>query len=180
MLTEHRQFDPTVEYDALAEQYEAVVLRGAELETTVGHVLVYGITEQFTRQFDLAAVALPADEVFRCARESGGFAVAAHAGRPSIGIAEHVANGHALDHVEAVEALNGGSSDAENGVGDEFAQQHELHRVGGSDAHYVSAIARCMTAFARPIATIEALVEELAGGDYYPVTIEETLEGEPT
>ena len=44
MLTEHRQFDPSVEYEALAEQYETVVLRGAELETTVGHVLVYGIT----------------------------------------------------------------------------------------------------------------------------------------
>ena len=178
VLTEHRQFDPSVEYAALAERYEAVVLRGAEIETTAGHVLVYGISEQFARQFDLSAVTLPAAEVFRCARESGGFAVAAHAGRPGIGIAEHVANGHALDHVEAVEALNGGSSDVENGVGRELAEQHDLHRVGGSDAHYVSAIGRCMTAFARPIATIEALVEELAAGDYYPVTIEETVEGE--
>ena len=178
VLTEHRHFDPSVEYAALAEQYEAVVLRGAEVETTVGHVLVYGISDEFARRFDLSDVALPASEVFRCARESGGFAVAAHAGRPSIGIAEHVANGHALDHVEAVEALNGGSSDVENGVGREFAEQHALHRVGGSDAHYVSAIGRCMTAFARPIASIEALVEELAAGDYHPVTVEETLEGE--
>ncbi|MDA1062643.1 MAG: PHP domain-containing protein [Chloroflexi bacterium] len=178
MLTEHRHFDASVQYAALAEQYEAVVLRGAEVETTVGHVLVYGVSEQFARQFDLTDVALPAAEVFRCARETGGFAVAAHAGRPSIGIAEHVAKGHSLEHVEAVEALNGGSSDIENNRGRELAEQHGLHRVGGSDAHYVSAIGRCMTAFARPVTSIEALVEQLAAGDYYPVTIEETLERE--
>jgi predicted metal-dependent phosphoesterase TrpH len=178
VLTEHRQFDPDVDYSALAEQYETVVLRGAEVETTVGHVLVYGVTDEFTRQFDLSSVALPADEVFRCARESGGFAVGAHAGRPSIGLAEHVASGHALDHVEAVEALNGGSSDAENGLAFELAQQHDLRCVGGSDAHYVSAIGRCMTAFAEPVTTVEGLVEQLAAGDYYPVTIEQTLEEE--
>ena len=48
--------------------------------------------------------------------------------------------------------------------------------MGGSDAHYVSAIGRCLTAFAHPIASIEDLVAELASGDYYPVTIEETRE----
>ena len=178
VLTEHRQYDPTVEYSALAEQYEAVVLRGAELETTVGHVLVYGITDDFLRHFDLSSTTLRPADVFRIARETGGFAVAAHAGRPSIGIAEHVANGHDLEHVEAVEALNGGSSDHENGVGAEFAEQYGLHRVGGSDAHYVSAIGRCLTAFARPVTGLESLVEQLAAGDYYPVTIEQTLEEE--
>ena len=176
MLTEHRQFDPSVEYNALAEQYETAVLRGVELETEVGHVLVYGVTAEFARHFDLSSVFLPAAEVFRCARESGGFAVAAHAGRPSIGIAEHVAAGHALDHVEALEALNGGSSDEENAAAQQLAEEHGLHRVGGSDAHYVSAIGRCLTAFRRPLTTVEALVEELAGGEYHPVRIEQTTE----
>ena len=178
VLTEHRQFDPSVEYEALAEQYETVVLRGAELETTVGHVLVYGITPEFARHFDMSSTTLPPADLFRLARETGGFAVAAHAGRPSIGIAEHVANGHDLEHVEAIEALNGGSSDHENQIGAELAEQHGLHQVGGSDAHYVSAIGRCLTAFAQPIATLEDLVEQLASGDYYPVTIEQTLEEE--
>ena len=178
MLTEHRQFDPSVEYDALAEQYETVVLRGAELETTVGHVLVYGITDEFARHFDFTSTRLPPADLFRIATRDGRFAVAAHIGRPSIGIAEHVENGHGLDHVEAAETLNGGSSDHENGVGTEFAERHGLHRVGGSDAHYVSAIGRCLTAFAEPIATLDDLVAQLAGGDYYPVTIEQTLEEE--
>jgi hypothetical protein len=35
-----------------------------------------------------------------------------------------------------------------------------------------------MTAFAQPVTTLEGLVEQLAAGDYYPVTIEQTLEEE--
>ena len=176
VLTEHRQYDPSSEYAELAERYEVAVLRGAELETDAGHVLVYGVTPELAKHFDFSSVRLPASELFRCARETGGFAVAAHAGRPSIGIAEHVGNGMGLEHITAVEALNGGSSDAENELAQQFAAEHGLGRVGGSDAHYVSAIGRCLTAFARPVTTIEALVEELAGGDYYPVTVEQTAE----
>jgi hypothetical protein len=176
VLTEHRAYDPTIRYDELADRYETVVLRGAELETTVGHVLVYNITDAFARHFDFSAVNLPPEEVFHRARDTGGFAVAAHAGRPSIGVAEHAANGFDLGSITAIEQLNGGSSDAENGLAAEFAEQHGLHCVGGSDAHFVSAIGRCLTAFARPIATLENLVEELARGDYYPVTIEQTLD----
>ena len=152
MLTEHRQFDHAVSYDALAEQYEVVVLRGAELETEVGHVLVYGISEEFSRRFDLSSVFLPSAEIFRVARDTGGFAVGAHAGT-----GEHRTRGatsrqgYRLDGVEAVETLNGGSSDAENALGLQLAQEHGLGCVGGSDAHYVSAIGRCMTAFARPV-----------------------------
>jgi predicted metal-dependent phosphoesterase TrpH len=176
VLTEHRQFDPSVDYSALAEQYGVTVLRGAEVETDVGHVLVYGIDERFANAFDLASVSLPYQEVFRAAKEFGGFAVGAHAGRPRIGIAAHVAErGVTLDGVEALEILNGGSNDAENGRARALAEQHGLRGVGGSDAHFVNAIGRCLTAFHRPVTTIEALVDELRGGDYHPVRVEETL-----
>jgi hypothetical protein len=49
--------------------------------------------------------------------------------------------------------------------------------VGGSDAHFVSAIGRCLTAFRRPIKSVEDLVEELKSGEYFPVTVEQTLTG---
>ena len=176
VLTEHRQFDLTVDYSALARQYDVTVLRGAELETDVGHVLVYGITERFAREFDLSDVALPYEDVFRGAVEFGGFAVGAHAGRPRIGLAGHVAErGVSLDAVRAIEQLNGGSDDEENQRAAQLAEEHGLHGVGGSDAHYVSAIGRCLTAFRRPVISVEALVEELRGGEYHPLTVEETL-----
>ena len=133
------------------------ILRGAELETDIGHVLVYGLTPAFTRAFDLRSVALPHREIFRAARETGGFAVAAHAGRPRIGLAHYVEDeGMSLDHIATIEQLNGGSSTAENERARELAQRFGLRRVGGSDAHFVSAIGRCLTAFSRRIASVEA------------------------
>ena len=174
VLTEHRQFDPDVDYTDIAEQYGVTVLRGAEVETTAGHVLVYGVSAGFTSDFDLSSVSLPFADVVRGAREHGGFAVPAHAGRPRIGMVEHVESGLPVDGVVAIEQLNGGSSDVENGAAAELAEAHGLHSVGGSDAHYVSAIGRCLTAFPRPVASIEALVEALGEGEYYPLTVEET------
>jgi predicted metal-dependent phosphoesterase TrpH len=176
VLTEHRSFDPSVEYDDLANEYGVTVLKGAELETEIGHVLVFGVNERLANHFDFSRVDLPSADLFTAAEDFGGFAVAAHAGRPRIGIWDYIEGGRALDHVKAIEALNGGSSADENGRADLLAERHGFRRVGGSDAHYVSAIGRCLTAFARPVHTIEALVEELRGGDYYPVRIEETMQ----
>ena len=176
VLTEHRQFDTSADYSAIAEQYGVTVLRGVEVETDVGHVLVYGIDERFTSEFDLSNVGLPYDDVFRAAYDLGGFAVGAHAGRPRIGLAEHFEQrAVSLEHVYAVEQLNGGSNDEENGRALVFAEANGLHCVGGSDAHFVSAIGRCMTAFQRPVTSVEALVEQLRSGDYHPVTVEQTL-----
>ncbi|HWO93268.1 MAG TPA: PHP-associated domain-containing protein [Dehalococcoidia bacterium] len=177
VLTEHRSFDFEVDYTALAEEYGVVVLKGAELETEIGHVLVYGITAAFAREFDLSRVDLPSKDVFAAARELGGFAVGAHAGRPRIGIWDHAERGASLDHVTSIEQLNGGSSHDENARALVLAERHGLRTIGGSDAHYVSAVGRCLTAFERPITCIEDLVEQLRGGDYAPVRIEDTFLG---
>ena len=77
--------------------------------------------------------------------------------------------------MEAIEALNGGSNDAENALASQLAEEHGLRGVGGSDAHFVNAIGRCLTAFHHPVTTIEALVEELGDGEYHTVRLEETV-----
>ena len=147
VLTEHRQFDPRVSYDDLAERYGVTVLLGAELETDVGHVLVYGVTPALAQHFDFADVALPHRELLAAVREQGGVAVPAHAGRPRIGLWHHAQRGDvAFELVGAVEALNGGSSDEENGRAARLVAERGLASVGGSDAHFVSAIGRCLTA----------------------------------
>jgi predicted metal-dependent phosphoesterase TrpH len=175
VLTEHRSFDPEADYSGLAEQYGLVVLKGAELETDVGHVLVYGIDERLGREFDLSRVDLPSKDLFAAVRDLGGFAVGAHAGRPRIGLWDHAEAGVHLAHVEVIEVLNGGSSAEENGRAEALAERHGLRRVGGSDAHYVSSIGRCLTAFHRPVRRVEELVEELRDGHYFPIRIEDTL-----
>lgn len=177
VLTEHRGFDPEVDYSGLAEQYGLVVLKGSELETDIGHVLVYGITERLQREFDFTRVDLPSAELFAAVRDFGGFAVGAHAGRPRIGLWDHAKSGMHLAHVEVVESLNGGSSAEENGRAEALAERHGLRRVGGSDAHYVSSIGRCLTAFHKPIRVVEELVDELKDGHYFPMRLEDAFRG---
>ncbi len=177
VLTEHRSFDPEIDYSVLAEHYGIAVLKGAELETDIGHVLVYGAGERLAREFDLSRVDISSKDLFEAARDFGGFAVGAHAGRPRIGLWDHAERGYPVGHVKAVEELNGGSTAEENERAKRLAADLGLNRVGGSDAHYISAIGRCLTAFPRPIQAIEELVEELQEGDYFPVRIEETFRG---
>ena len=178
VLTEHRNFDPSVTYDDLARQYDTLVLKGAELETDVGHVLVYGIDERLKREFDFSRVDLSSADLFSAVWDFGGFAVGAHAGRPRIGIWEYVERGLDPSYIPAIEELNGGSSGEENSRSVDRASRFGFRRIGGSDAHYVSAIGRCLTAFRQPISRMEELVEQLREGDYFPLRIEDTQRAE--
>jgi len=171
VLTEHRNLDPRLDYSALAERYDAVVLRGMEVETDTGHVLVYGVSDRFYREIDVLSVTLPYEDVFRAAREHGGIAVGAHAGRRRIGLAHHVdLAGIALDSVELIEALNGGSSEQENARALLLGEQFNLGMIGGSDSHFVSTLGSYLTAFREPVRHMEALVEQLRAGLVHAVT----------
>ena len=178
VLTEHRRYIAEADYSALAERYDVTILRGIELETDVGHVLVYGVNGDFLDQFDLSDIALPYADVFRAAEESGGVAVGAHAGRPRIGLVEHVGErGVSLETVGIIEALNGGSSDYENGRAFDLAGEHGLLTVGGSDAHFVSALGRCLTEFDAEVTTNEELVTALRSGAFRAMRVEDTRKG---
>ena len=50
VLTEHRQFDFDSDYSALAEKFDLTILKGSEVETEYGHVLVFGVTDALHRQ----------------------------------------------------------------------------------------------------------------------------------
>jgi acyl dehydratase/predicted metal-dependent phosphoesterase TrpH len=180
VLTEHRTFDPALDYAELAARYDAIVLRGVEVETDIGHVLVYGVTPEFTRHFDLTNVSLPHEEVFRAAWDTGGVAVGAHAGRPRIGVCDHVEDrAVSLEGVRILEALNGGSSDYENARAHDLAIARGLREIGASDAHFVSGLGRCLTRFQGAVHTVEELVAQLrdSAAGYLPVRLEETKPG---
>lgn len=178
VLTEHRTWDKTRDYSELAKKYDVVVLRGCEVETDIGHVLVYGVNDAFLQRIDITNVALPYEEVFRAADELGLIAIGAHAGRPGIGVVEHYdKRGVSLAPIPALEILNGGSSPEENRRARELAEANNIRGIGGSDAHFVSAIGQCLTAFKQPIHTVEELVAALRSGEYRPVTANEMRDG---
>ena len=129
-LTEHRSFDHNLSYDAIAEKYGLLVLKGAELETDIGHMLAFGINKEFTDHFDLTNVQLSHTDILDSLESIGGIAIPAHAGRPSIGMAEYIEKDIvSLDKIVAIESSNGGSNHEENAKAESIAQKYNFKTI---------------------------------------------------
>ena len=174
VLTEHRKFDYDKDYSALANQYDVVVLKGSELDTRYGHVLVYGVTEPLTKDIDFGNVAMDTRELLKAARQHGAYAVPAHPGRFGIGLTEYIQQGETFDDVHIVESLNGGSRKGENERAWELCDDKGYLGVGGSDAHLTSHICTCLTRFEAKISNEADLVEALLSEQFQPVWLEDT------
>ena len=174
VLTEHRQFDFDADYSALARHYGVTVLKGAELDTCFGHMLVYHITPALARDIDFADVKMDGRELIKAARHHGAFVVPAHPGRFGIGLVEYMEQGETFPDVAVVERLNAGSKPEENARAEALCQQAGYLGTAGSDAHLASHIARALTAFPGPVRSEPELVNALRAGNFRPVTIAET------
>ena len=174
VLTEHRKFDFDKDYSALAEQNGMLIMKGSELDTRYGHVLVYGVSEGLTRDIDFSDVRLDARELIKAARQHDAVAIPAHPGRFGIGLTEYIQQGESFPGVEMVEVLNGGSRSGENERAEELCQQFGYLGIGGSDAHLTSHLASCMTEFPSPIVNERQLVDALLSMRFQPVRLEAT------
>ena len=177
VLTEHRKFDYGLDYSALAQQYDVMVLKGSELDTRYGHFLVYGVNEALTDDIDFGDVKMDARELMKAARQHEAIAIPAHPGRFGIGLTEYIQQGEVFEDVHIVERLNGGSRQGENERAWELCDSHGYLGVGGSDAHLTSHIAACLTHFPQTIRNEHDLVEALLSKQFRPVWLEETRDG---
>lgn len=166
VLTEHRQFDVESDYRPLEDEYGLAILKGSEVETDYGHVLVFGVNEEMLHAFDFGRIDLKLPDVLREVERWGGVAVPCHPGRPTVGMAEHYQARGPVEAVRVIEVLNGGSRAGENEAALALAERHGYRGIGGSDAHLVSQIGRCVTVFEREIATMDALVSALREDGY--------------
>ena len=174
VLTEHRKFDYDKDYSALGEQNGLLILKGSELDTRYGHFLVYGVNEGLTRDIDFSDVGMDARELMQAARQYDAVAIPAHPGRFGIGLTEYIQQGESFPSVEVVELLNGGGRAGENERAEDLCQQFGFRGIGGSDAHFTSHIATCLTDFRAVINDESQLVEALLGKEFQPVRLEET------
>lgn len=174
VLTEHRQFDFDADYSQLAAEYGVIVLKGAELDTRFGHMLVYNITAGLARDIDFGDVKMDGRELIKAARHHGGYVVPAHPGRFGIGLVEYLEQGETFDGVSIVERVNAGSKPEENERAEALCQRTGYLGTGGSDAHLASHIGRAVTEFSANIRSEPELVEALVSGDFRPRYIQET------
>jgi histidinol phosphatase-like PHP family hydrolase len=174
VLTEHRQFDLESDYSSLASSFGLCILKGAEVETEYGHVLVFGVTEPLLREFDFSDIHLPLARVIEACALHGAVPVPCHPGRKRVGMCAHLEEFGVPAGVKIVEVFNGGSRDQEDAVAQAMADAQGYLGIGGSDAHIVSHVGRCATRFTGPIATEAELVEALNAGDFEAITYRES------
>ena len=171
MLTEHRQFDDESDYSALGEKYGLTILKGAEVETEYGHVLVFGVSPELQQAFDFSNIHLALADVIAACEAHGAVAVPCHPGRKRVGMAAHLEEFGVPDGVRIVEVINGGSRDDEDAVSQRMADKLGYNGTGGSDAHIVSHIGRCATEFEQPIHNEQELVAALKNGAFKAIKL---------
>ena len=166
VLTEHRQFDVVSDYRELEDEYGLLILKASEVETDYGHVLVFGVNDDMRAAYDFTRIDLPLELVIRETERCGGVAVPCHPGRPRVGLCAHFEARGAVEGVTVIETLNGGSRGEEDAAALALAEARGYRGIGGSDAHIVSQIARCVTRFPNEIRDADGLVAALRTGDF--------------
>lgn len=173
VLTEHRQFDFESDYSELAAAHKLTILKGAEVETEYGHVLVFGVTPELTDAFDFGNIHLALADVIAACEQHDALAVPCHPGRVRVGMSAHIEEHGVPKGVSIVEVFNGGSRGDEDQIAQTMADELDYRGIGGSDAHIVSHIGRCATRFPAAIHSETELVAALKQGDFEAVTFRE-------
>jgi hypothetical protein len=169
VLTEHRQFDAESDYAELEDEFGLRILKGSEVETEYGHVLLFGVNPDLEAAFDFTRVDLPLATVLSESERCGAVAVPCHPGRPNVGLCAHYGTRGPAEGVRIIEVASGGSRAGEEEAAAALAETHGYLGVGGSDAHIVSQIGRRATRFPREIRDEEDLAAALCEGSFEAV-----------
>jgi predicted metal-dependent phosphoesterase TrpH len=172
-LTEHQVLWDIGDVEKLATEGGIKIFRGNEFTTNQGDILVFGFYKDIK---ELLMIQELREEV----ETAGGFMIAAHPfrGFKTFGIGqlqmtvEQACQRKVLEFVDAVEVGNGKLSSDENDMARKVAEKLNLPGTGGSDAHRVDEIGKCLTVFEKEIHDERELVQELHAGRFTAVKTE--------
>ena len=171
-FTEHNKAWDKEQIEELRARLHFPIIGGVEVDTVEGHVLVFGLHRDFEGIIRVG-------ELRELVSEAKGVMIAAHPfkGFRAFGLSdlnlsvEQASDKPVFRHVDAIEGFNGRSLDRENRLAREVAVRLGLEIVGGSDAHAVEEIGRCVTIFDNDIRKESDLIIELKAGRFRPGTM---------
>ena len=177
-ITEHNVSWQRHEVVDFAQKYDLLLIRGVEVDTDMGHILAFGLDSYLSGISNVV-------ELRRAVDEAAGFMTSAH---PFRGIqapqpfnrpllyrdgavlpttVEEAAEHPVFDLVDAIEVANGGTVDGENAFAWQVAQYRHCRGTGGSDAHSVHGLGRCITVFEDEIRSEAEFLQALRSGRFY-------------
>ena len=160
-VTEHEELEGAEVARRLGMEAGFPVFRGVEVYTEFGDMLVLGL---YRSRFPLQT---PFAELLSEVKDAGGAIIPCHPCRGSYGFHHTLGDEAAeflLANVDAIETRNGGSSPESNSAAEAYAEKYGIPGVGGSDAHFLMQLGRCLTVFERDIEKEAQLVEEIKAG----------------
>ena len=175
-LTDHNHVWPRKEIDDLQAKHEFLILRGNEITTDQGDMLVFGFEEDIKGIVDLG-------ELRKKVLQAGGFIIAAHPfrgfltfGIGQLGLTPEKAMERPLfRHVDGIEVMNSKVSEKENQFSSQVAAGLALPGTGGSDAHEVEEVGIFATRFFDPVTCEEDFLNALRLKNYQPIAFRKAL-----
>jgi predicted metal-dependent phosphoesterase TrpH len=173
VLTEHRHYTPGLNLQRYWDEYGVLIMQGVEMDTSQGHLLVYGITERLLEQIDVTQRLHNGRQIIPQLTKFGAVAAPSHPFRESILGSIMEKDITEVAGVQIIESYNGQNSQGQNERAAALAAQHDLRTLGGSDAHYLHPrwFLTCATAFDDAITSEADLIEALHYGSYRPIVL---------
>jgi predicted metal-dependent phosphoesterase TrpH len=174
-LTEHDFFWEHEATADLSRRHGFLVIPGIEVNTEVGHILVFGLEGFIFGMHRLA-------DLVRLVGKAGGAMVAAHPYRRQLpyelrdagdwtSALEQTVRNESFKHANAIETYNGRGTKRQNEFSLEVCRRIGLPGTAGSDSHELADMGVCATEFDAPIGDAVGLIAELRGGRCRPVVL---------
>jgi hypothetical protein len=173
MITDHDYIYDAADLRAISGDDDLLFLPGAEVSTEQGHVLYYGSHPEVVYTYELnrpqLSVKPEAHEFFDMVNDlEAGVAFPSHPYRET-SILRELPGAEVAPKLAAIEMLNGKTPADQNLMALEYAKQHGIRGIGGSDAHQMSRLYSYVTLFDGPIHSVDDLIVALRHGDFFPV-----------
>jgi hypothetical protein len=161
-VTEHSTYKGAQEVHEYARERGFAVFRGMEVFTELGDMLVFG-WEDNVRYY-----LFPFKDLKREVDKAGGIIIPAHPCRGLDVRHKHrqALSEELLEAIVAIETRNGLITKKGNDQAEWIRKKYGLFGVGGSDAHHVSHLGRCLTVFEDEPGNDRELIEVLREGRY--------------
>jgi predicted metal-dependent phosphoesterase TrpH len=173
-LTDHNHVWDLDEVEGLRRKHKLLILRGNEITTDQGDMVVFGLEKEVKGIVKLKDLR---EEV----AAAKGFIIVAHPfrgfltfGIGKLGLTPEKAMERPLfKYVDAIEVMNCKVTEKENSFAAKVAAGLSLPATGGSDAHEVAEVGIFATRFSQVISNEKELIEALRDGSYAPIAYRE-------
>jgi hypothetical protein len=161
-VTEHYSYEASAPVEEVARGEGMLLLRGVEVSTDRGHLLVFGVEDDSWNRWGRDTY-LPLQALIEHINDLGGVCVPAHPYR-RMGVASLLDGIFDLRGISGVETHNGSNSRTDDNLALLAATHLKLPGFGGSDCHKVEAVGRCATEFLQPVTDMASFIAAIRVG----------------